>query len=272
MQRDTLRVRDDEDVSDAVYIPSRENEIVPEVVGRDEEQAMREEEEEEELPEEEMIRARKSAILLEILESGGSVERVIEQYSDEIDHTMLELVEKRIQAARQLEQEEEVVQGLIALYRYLKAEHDRNVASPALRLLDTLLQIMLEEEVGESETYSDVSKATRQKVMARMQMAFDASLPLESDPLSLAHHLAQGKTRMIDDLLNETVKPLEFIQEVEVLLGRAMDQHAQLEKQVEGMESSEAIREALRARSAAIDNVQEILIMARDISQRFRIQ
>lgn len=264
-----MRVRDDEDVSDAVYIPSRENEIVPEIVGRDEEEAIGEEEE---LPEEEMIRARKSAILLEILESGGSVERVIEQYSDEIDHTMLELVEKRIQAARQLEQEEEVVQGLIALYRYLKAEHDRNVASPALRLLDTLLQIMLEEEVGESETYSDVSKATRQKVMARMQMAFDASLPLESDPLSLAHHLAQGKTRMIDDLLNETVKPLEFIQEVEVLLGRAMDQHAQLEKQVEGMESSEAIREALRARSAAIDNVQEILIMARDISQRFRIQ
>lgn len=272
MQRDTLEDREDIDDADEKRNRRHPRVAVVDVVQQDSEPPV-EGEEEKDMSEEDMMVARKSAILMEIMESGVSVEQTIEKYSDEIDHVMLALVEKRIQAARQLEQQDEVVQGLIALYRYLKAEHDRNTASPALRLLDTLLQIMSEEEVGESESYSDVSKATRQKVMARMQMAFDASLPLESDPLSLAHHLAQGKTRIIDDMLNETVKPLEFIHEVEVLLGHAMEQHALLEKQVQGMESSsDTIREALRARSAAIDNVQEIIIMARDISQRFRIQ
>lgn len=231
--------------------------------------------------------ARKSAILMEIIESGTSVEQTIEKYSDEIDHVMLQLLEKRIQVARQLEQEDEVVQGLYVLYKYLKAEHDRNMASPALRLLDTLLRIIAYDpendddeslssspSMSSSFSYSDVSKAKRQQVMARMQMAFDASFPLESDPLSLAHHLAQGKTRMIDDMLNETVNPSEFIHEVEGLLGHAMDQHALLEKQLkeEGLESSQNVREALRARSTAIDNVQEILVMARDISQRFLLQ
>lgn len=231
-----------------------------------------EEEDTASMSEEEVMLARKAAILMEIMDSGASVEQTIEKYSDEIDHVMLELVEKRIQAARQLEQQDEAVQGLVALYKYLKAEHDRNSASPALRLLDVLLQIMSDVHVGETEIYSDVSRATRQKAMARMQMAFDASLPLETDPLSLAHHLAQGKTRMIDDMLNETVKPMEFIHEVEVLLGHAMEQHALLQKQVQGMELSENVREALQARGAAIDTVQEILVMARDISQRFRIQ
>ena len=274
VQRDTLG-REEQDTfdpsnNDVIIPPPGVEVVVPQKTAR----LVQDEDSEEEgdMSQEEMILARKSAILMEIMESGASVEQTIEKYSDEIDHVMISLVEKRIQAARQLEQQEDVVEGLIALYRYLKAEHDRNTASPALRLLDTLLQIMSEEVETQSESYSDVSRATRQKVMARMQMAFDASLPLESDPLSLAHHLAQGKTRIIDDMLNETVKPLEFIHEVEVLLGHAMEQHALLEKQVEGMESSEAIQQALRARTAAIDNVQEIIIMARDISQRFRIQ
>mmetsp|Transcript_3251 Transcript_3251/g.6523 ORF Transcript_3251/g.6523 Transcript_3251/m.6523 type:complete len:348 (+) Transcript_3251:216-1259(+) len=223
---------------------------------------------------------RKSKILMEIMNAGAAVEEVVETFRDEIDHVMLELLEARIKTARQLEQDEETVQGMIVLYRYLKSEYDRNAASPALRLLDTLLQLMNDSDDNE-QSFDGTSMAydrreeMKQKVMARMQMAFDASLPLQNDVVSVAQQLASGKQRFIDEIVNESVKPLEFIYEVEALLEKAVDQQRVLEEHISKEDQGDVkhqLQKAFDARSETIDNVQEIVSMARMVSNRSRIE
>jgi hypothetical protein len=213
----------------------------------------------------------KASILMQIMEAGPAVEQVIEKHSDEIDHIMLELLEKRIQAARKLEQDDEVIQGMVVLYSHLKAEYDRNTASPALRLLDTLLQIMATNP--SDDEYASYHKEMNRKVMARMQMAFDASMPLETDVLSVAQQIAEGKRRFIDEIVNESVKPSEFIHEVDALLTQARDQQAMLKQHIENQGSVSAdVQKVLENRQNAIDNVEEILSMATELSNRLRIQ
>lgn len=222
----------------------------------------------------------KSKILMEIMNAGAAVEEVVETFRDDIDHVMLELLEARIKTARQLEQDEETVQGMIALYRYLKSEYDRNAASPALRLLDTLLQLMNDDDDNETSVDGtpmayDRREEMKQKVMARMQMAFDASLPLQNDVVSVAQQLASGKQRFIDEIVNESVKPLEFIYEVEALLEKAVDQQRVLEEHISKEDQGDVkhqLQKAFDARSETIDNVQEIVSMARMVSNRSRIE
>ena len=213
----------------------------------------------------------KATILMHIMEAGPAVEQVIEKYSDESDHVMLELLEKRLQAARKLEQDDEAIQGMVVLYSYLKAEYDRNTASPALRLLDTLLQIMTTNP--SDEEYASHHKEMNRKVMVRMQMAFDASMPLETDVLSVAQQIAGGKRRFIDEIVNESVKPSEFIHEVDALLTQARDQQAILKQHIENQGTVSAdVQKVLDNRQNAIDNVEEILSMATELSNRLRIQ
>ena len=218
---------------------------------------------------------------MEIMNAGAALEEVVETFRDDIDHVMLELLEARIKTARQLEQDEETVQGMIALYRYLKSEYDRNAASPALRLLDTLLQLMNDTEDDDDGTEDGTSilydrrEEMKRKVMARMQMAFDASLPLQNDVVSVAQQLASGKQRFIDEIVNESVKPLEFIYEVEALLEKAVDQQRVLEEHISKEDQADVkhqLQMAFDARSDTIDNVQEIVSMARMVSTRSRIE
>lgn len=218
---------------------------------------------------------------MEIMNAGAALEEVVETFRDDIDHVMLELLEARIKTARQLEQDEETVQGMIALYRYLKSEYDRNAASPALRLLDTLLQLMNDTEDDDYGTEDGTSilydrrEEMKQKVMARMQMAFDASLPLQNDVVSVAQQLASGKQRFIDEIVNESVKPLEFIYEVDALLEKAVDQQRVLEEHISKEDQADVkhqLQMAFDARSDTIDNVQEIVSMARMVSTRSRIE
>jgi hypothetical protein len=62
-------------------------------------------------------RRRRATILLEFIKAGQGIEDKIALYRDEIDGTMLQLLEKRMEVAAQLEKRPEVLQGLNLLHR-----------------------------------------------------------------------------------------------------------------------------------------------------------
>jgi hypothetical protein len=219
---------------------------------------------------------------MEIMQSGPGVHECIQKYSSEIDQLMLEMLESRIKTARQLEQDDEVIKGLVYLYRYLKAEYDRNTASPSLRLLDTLLQLFLDSDTFNPEQSQDwedgpprsrheIREEAKSSIAARLQMAFDGSASLETDVISLARDLSSGAHKLVDEMLQDSVTPQEFIPEVEALLQNALEQQEVLQNliaQNDNAETKHELQMNLAQRATAIANVEEILAIARLISSK----
>jgi len=195
---------------------------------------------------------------------------------------MLEILEGRIEAARSLEQDDEVIQGLQSLYTYMRAKYDRNTASPALQLLDTVLNMMDPEddidpnkstdwEDSPSMSPYEVRDTLKKDVATRLQMAFQQDFVPQEDVLSVAQYVAKGGKEYIDQLVSQHVKPEEFIFEVERLLQKATEQQNVLEEYIVKEESTNAkheLEKALRERNNAIENVQEILLIARSIQNK----
>lgn len=228
--------------------------------------------------------------MLEILQAGPKVEDTIKQYASEIDETMLELLYRRIEAAKDLEQNQEAIQGLLAVASRLKAELDRQKASPSMRLLDSLLNLLMQDDVmpkrsneedtaflriSEEEKVSRFKKysgtESRRLISARLQAAF-SSIPIGDDVISVASKLASGGAAVADQFLEENITADAFINEVTVLLEHAMEQQRQLEMAIEQMETSQASnseREEYKKlacdRALALTRVQEILFIARSI-------
>jgi len=251
----------------------------------------------------------RASILIDILSTAPlNIEAKIADYADSIDPELLHLLEGRIAAARQLEQDQATVDGLIALYYRLKSEYDRRTASPALRLLDTLLSMMLAEDDDDDDregadgvdvdsdsddgeyTEGDGKRRKRRRiptsredrvalVRARMQLAFDESLSLDTDVFTVAQQLAVGKRRFVDELINEQVDGGEFVKEVEGLLKRAVEQqvagNALLADGEQGTGARapgerERLRQALEQRERTIECVEELLVLARSVWYRQR--
>jgi hypothetical protein len=228
----------------------------------------------------------KASVLIEIMSATPmNIESTIARHADSIDPDLLHLLEGRIAAARQLEQDEDAIQGLIALYGRLKSEYDRRTASPALRLLDTLLMMMMAEDddieeyrddpaAGGSNATERTRKTGRSRedtaalIRARMQLAFDDSLSLDTDVFTVAQQLAVGETRFVDEMINEQVDGGEFVREVEVLLKRAGEQQAAgkaLMASLEHQTERERVRQVLEQREKTITCVEELLVMARQV-------
>ena len=261
----------------------------------------------------------RASILIDILSTAPlNIEAKIADYAESIDPELLHLLEGRIAAARQLEQDQETVDGLVALYYRLKSEYDRRTASPALRLLDTLLSMMLAEDDDDDDdreadaidvdsdsddgeyTEGDGKRRRRRRipasredrvalVRARMQLAFDESLSLDTDVFTVAQQLAVGERRFVDELINEQVDGGEFVKEVEGLLKRAMEQqvagNALLADGEQGTGERapgerapgerapgerERLRQALEQRERTIECVEELLVLARGVWYRQR--
>ncbi len=265
----------------------------------------------------------RASILIDILSTAPlNIEAKIADYAESIDPELLHLLEGRIAAARQLEQDQETVDGLVALYYRLKSEYDRRTASPALRLLDTLLSMMLAEDDDDGDdddddreadaidvdsdsddgeyTEGDGKRRRRRRipasredrlalVRARMQLAFDESLSLDTDVFTVAQQLAVGERRFVDELINEQVDGGEFVKEVEGLLKRAMEQqvagNALLADGEQGTGERapgerapgerapgerERLRQALEQRERTIECVEELLVLARGVWYRQR--
>ncbi|KAL4446212.1 hypothetical protein ABPG77_003019 [Micractinium sp. CCAP 211/92] len=184
--------------------------------------------------------SRQSEALLAIIQAGERVEEVIAERRADIDATTLQLLEGRIEAARQVEKRPDVVEGLQLLYRRLKAEVDRQAASPALCLLDELMGIL---DPGQADTVVQTSteEERRQQAAARVRAAFSGGLAGGADVLSLAAQLVGGGgERLADELVADPVDPMVFMAEVTQLLGRVEQQQAQLEAYLQQLRQQQA--------------------------------
>ncbi|GAB4814994.1 hypothetical protein N2152v2_002040 [Parachlorella kessleri] len=216
---------------------------------------------------------RKSQLLMDIMDSGEQVEERIQQHQDDIDGDMLQLLTKRIELASALQQNE-AVEGLQLLYRRLKAEVDRKAATPAMRLLDDLLNILDPSTEDSSPVDADSDQADdvpgmaasaetgggrggggstaavlqagaramlqqrearRQRAVTRMQAAFGLGLPEDADVVALAAQLAEGGEQVAEGLFGEPVDPERFLAEVSELLDQAAAQREQVAEYLESL-------------------------------------
>lgn len=210
---------------------------------------------------------------MEIMQTGAGVEQTISRHSADIDDTMMELLQRRMEAARHLERQSEVLQGIEMLQRRLKAEIDRKKASLSMRLLDSVLNILdggeeveVTERSGASGGGKNRSTEVQKAARARLRSAFGAA-PLEADVMFLATQLALRGQSIADELLEERVDGNVFIKEVTALLEGAMEQQQQLKAALEqlGPKAPERVKvqEVIDERSAALGLVQEVLVLAR---------
>lgn len=213
---------------------------------------------------------RKAQALMEIMQAGAGVEEAISRHSADIDDTMMELLQRRMEAARHLEKQSEILQGMEMLQRRLKMELDKKKASVSMRLLDSVLNILdggeEEESSGASGSNKGRSTEVQKAVRARLRSAFGAA-PLEADVMFLATQLALRGQSIADELLEERVDGNVFIKEVTALLEGAMGQQQQLVAALKQLapEAPERVKvqEAINERSTALELVQEVLVLAR---------
>jgi hypothetical protein len=166
---------------------------------------------------------------------------------------------------------------------------DRQAAPPALRLLDSLLAI-LDEAGGASDgeegraaplgtggpalpSAAGAAAAARRRVAARLRAAFGGA-GLQEDVVSLAQRLASQGRPVVDELLEDSVDPVAFVEEVGALLARAEGQQRELEAAAAGLAAGGAERAgvegAMRQRADAIRAVQEVLEVAREVQRERR--
>lgn len=203
---------------------------------------------------------RKARALMDIMGAGASVEEAITRHAADVDASMLSLLDARMEAARELERNEEVLEGLEALRRRLKAEVDRQKASAALRLLDTLMGVMDGEQEGGRDP--EAVKAAR----AKLRDAFGGDA-LQADVMSVASQLVAAGPSVADELLEDLVDPNVFMVECTQLLEGAMEAQGQLAAALEGLPPDAPerprVREVLAERALSIALVEEILVLAR---------
>jgi hypothetical protein len=117
---------------------------------------------------------------------------------------MLRLLARRIDTAKQLEQQPATIEGLSLLYQRLKAEYDRQRASPSMRLLDEVLTL-LEPEGGDQPPLPAALEAGKHAAVARLRAAFGEEGVPVADILGMAAQLATRKATAIHHLYPLTV-------------------------------------------------------------------
>jgi len=207
---------------------------------------------------------------MEIMQAGTDIEAAIGRNMAEIDETMLELLRRRMEAAKQLERRGDVIEGMALLLRRLKGEVDRKNASASMRLLDSLLALS-EGEVREGKEkggriLSRESRAEcRRRMQAKLRVAFSVG-PLDIDIVAVAAQLAASGQEVAEELMQDIVQPSEFIDEVNSLIERVGEQQRQLEEVLAGLPQGDPRRlqgeQVISDRAAALSQVEEILSMA----------
>ncbi|KAL4854390.1 hypothetical protein ACK3TF_004902 [Chlorella vulgaris] len=229
---------------------------------------------------------RQSEALLAILQSGELIEEVIAKHRQDIDATTLQLLARRMEAAKQVEKQPEVLEGLQLLYRRLKAEVERQEAAPELRLLDELMFI-LDPLEGGPESFQAAMEERQRRATAHLRSAFTGGVPGglvgSADVLSLAAQLSgSGGSQLADQLVQDPVSPTAFVDTATELLQRAQEQQSQLEAYLsalkmqdgtvaESQEMPYSVTEAqqlLENRQAAAALVQDCLQLARTVIQQ----
>jgi len=84
---------------------------------------------------------RMTKIIIDLVNAGGSFDEKIDLYREYLTEELLEVFQKRIEFARNFE-DKETIEGLRIIWRRIRAEIERNNATPAIRLLDELLSFL----------------------------------------------------------------------------------------------------------------------------------
>lgn len=197
---------------------------------------------------------RKMTILLELLAAGPDLDALISQFREDIDLELLQLLQQRLETARNYGQDDHpAVQRLEDMYRTLKLVHQRNEASPSMRLLDEVLDILGEAAAmlgnkndnpfspssSQPEAYSkSVAEAyheRRRDAAARMRSAFTGGAAAGIDIFAAAAALAEAGPLAAEELSVEYVRLHEFLGETTELLEQAKEQQ-QVRSQMQGVE------------------------------------
>ena len=137
----------------------------------------------------------------------------------------MQLLERRLETARHYEAASAAVQRLEDLYRLLKLQYQRNAASPSMRLLDDVLEILgdpasiddggdpfASAKPGEhSRSVAGAHMKRRNEAMSRMQSAFTGGAPAGIDIFAAAAALAEAGPLAAEELSVEYVRIHDFL-------------------------------------------------------------
>ncbi|GAX79765.1 hypothetical protein CEUSTIGMA_g7206.t1 [Chlamydomonas eustigma] len=195
-------------------------------------------------------------ILVELLSAGGNLDAKIAQFREDIDLEMLQLLEQRLETAKSYEEGSPAVQHLEDMYRILKVVYQRNSASPAMRLLDDVLDILGDTssisgadnpfaptslpsssswsgDDQEGPSLASIFIQRRKEVAARMRSAFSGGMPEGVDIFAAAVALGETGPIAAEELSVEYVRLHEFLAETTELLDQAKKQQTELREAIE---------------------------------------
>lgn len=174
----------------------------------------------------------RSALLLQLASATPeTIDVLIQDNSERIDEELLTLLYERIQAAKKFDEGEDIVDGLTLLFVRLRTVLERNLSTPALRLLDDLLLIL---DSGARET----EQARMNVAVARMQRAFAAQRGAGLDVFDVAQALGAGDRDAADVEAVEYVARRDFITDVGRLLKGAGERADRLQLDIEMKEAT----------------------------------
>lgn len=213
----------------------------------------------------------KGEILMSILQSGENIESKIVEYRDSIDEEMLQILEKRIEVMAEEEGTPQILETLELIWRRLAAELDRKQASPAMRLLDDVLDILAEGHGGPAEGEAQAGVA----VAAKLRASFGLVVKTEGDIFSLAQKIAEGGLKTVEDVTGEQVDSTQFMSEASQLLNVASQGHSEMLEQQRGLqpdtEEFAELNSIIEARSEALEALENVLNIARQIRKELNL-
>ncbi|KAJ9510786.1 hypothetical protein QJQ45_027585 [Haematococcus lacustris] len=241
----------------------------------------------------------KGFVLMEILAAaarGTDLDMTIAQFAEEIDDELLYLLQARIEATEKVVQQphctcqpltscvnEGAADQLRELWGVLRTVQQRVAATPAMRLLDDVLDLL-------GDDMSAVGYSMRRlEAQARMREAFTGGLSEDVDIFAAAAALADAGPAAAEELSSEAVSPTDFLQEVMALMEEAGEQQTALAQAIERAdkeisflrahkpealesEAAAAQRKALTAarrnfasRAVGLSQLQDVVSMARSL-------
>jgi hypothetical protein len=252
--------------------------------------------------EEQASNERKKEALFAMLQAGDAIESKIEEYLEDIDEEMLEILEQRIIHLENVGIDEPAMQGLLLLHRRLEVEIDRKNATPAMKLLDDIMSILAEADIinindgSNTDTTASImtstpeSRAAAEEAAAeRLRVGFGKTTSLldtfgpGDDVLTLAAKLARQGPDALEAMGGagggavrdgEEVDPMELLGEGTELLGFAKEGQQQIEtylKEAKDENEKRELESALAYRIEALDRLERALGIARRVQREMRL-
>eukprot|EP00877_Chromochloris_zofingiensis_P008024 jgi/Chrzof1/3475/Cz12g26270.t1_PAC[v5.2] len=170
---------------------------------------------------------RKASILLELLAAGPQLDDKLAQFRSEIDELMLLMLSRRLELTQKMQQEPDVISHLEGMYDIVRVQYERSQASPAMRLLDDVMDIL-----GDDSSALDYGQR-RADASNRMRDAFTGGASQQIDIFAAAAALAADGAKAAEALCVEAVSPVAFLAETAQLQAQAKLQQQELQQMLQ---------------------------------------